>query len=416
MGAERSVLKEFRRYFWQPPRAHGEAIEDRTVSFLELFYDLVYVVVIARAAHHLAGHVSWEGAADFAIVFGLIWIGWLNGTTYHDLHARDDGRSRSFIFLQMLLLALLAVFTGEATGDGGVGFALTYAAFFGVLTYQWWAVRRVDRSSEHGDQFDWITARYTAGMAVSTVVFVVSAAVPEGVRRWMWIGMVIVWPLALVYLDRSGDGRGQPGLRGGAATDSLIERFGLFTIIVLGEVVVGAVEGMSEGEHTAVVVVTGLLGLTIGFAYWWTYFDFIGGRKFAESRGSLSTWVLGHLPVTASIAASGAAMVGIVEHAGDDRTQAASAWLLSGSVAIGLFALVWIIGSLEDSARLPHVYRPLKGLLVLAALFSLLLAWVRPAPWLFVGLIWAALSLVWFLSVIRWFGIDDGEAVPGIVE
>ena len=67
-----STFSLFRRYFWKPPRAHGEVIEDRSVSFLELFYDLVYVVVIARAAHTLAEHVSWRGAADFAVVFGLI--------------------------------------------------------------------------------------------------------------------------------------------------------------------------------------------------------------------------------------------------------------------------------------------------------------------------------------------------------
>ena len=106
----------FRRYFWKPPRAHGEVIEDRSVSFLELFYDLVYVVVIARAAHTLAEHVSWRGVADFAVVFGLIWIAWLNGTMYHDLHGRQDGRTRTFVFIQMALLALLAVFTSEATG------------------------------------------------------------------------------------------------------------------------------------------------------------------------------------------------------------------------------------------------------------------------------------------------------------
>jgi hypothetical protein len=35
------MLALFCKRFWQPPRAHGELIEDRTVSFLELFYDLV---------------------------------------------------------------------------------------------------------------------------------------------------------------------------------------------------------------------------------------------------------------------------------------------------------------------------------------------------------------------------------------
>ncbi len=119
-----STLDQFRRYFWQPPRAHGDVIEDRSVSFLELFYDLVFVVVIAQAAHHLAEHVSWRGAAEFAIVFGLIWIAWLNGTLYYDLHGRGDGRTRTFVFIQMGLLALLGVFTSGATGQDGSAFGV----------------------------------------------------------------------------------------------------------------------------------------------------------------------------------------------------------------------------------------------------------------------------------------------------
>jgi low temperature requirement protein LtrA len=112
----------FGRYFWQPPRAHGEVIEQREVSFLELFYDLVYVVVISQAAHHFSGDVTWAGAARFAVVFGLIWVAWINGAVYHDLHGRAEGRTRTYVFLQMGILALLAVFTGEATGDEGPAF------------------------------------------------------------------------------------------------------------------------------------------------------------------------------------------------------------------------------------------------------------------------------------------------------
>jgi hypothetical protein len=82
-------------------RPHGEVIEDRTVSFLELFYDLVYVVLVGQLAHTLAEDVSWSGVLDFVVVFGLIWIGWFNGAQFHELHGREDGRNRSFIFLQM---------------------------------------------------------------------------------------------------------------------------------------------------------------------------------------------------------------------------------------------------------------------------------------------------------------------------
>jgi len=90
--------RRFKRWFWRPPRAHGEVIADRQVSVLELFYDLVYVAVIGRAAHHLAEHVTVGGVAEFAVVFALIWIAWINGSLYLELHGREDGRTRSIVF------------------------------------------------------------------------------------------------------------------------------------------------------------------------------------------------------------------------------------------------------------------------------------------------------------------------------
>lgn len=106
-------LRSSLRNWFRPPRAHGEVIEDRTVSFLELFYDLVYVVLIAQLAHTLAVHVDWDGLRDFLVLFVLVWFAWLNGTMYHELHGGEDGRSRSYLFLQMGILAFLAVY---ATG------------------------------------------------------------------------------------------------------------------------------------------------------------------------------------------------------------------------------------------------------------------------------------------------------------
>ena len=117
----------------------------RTVSFLELFYDLVYVAVIAQAAHHLAEHVSVRGLAEFAVVFALIWIAWVNGSLYLELHGREDGRTRNVVFVQMGILVLLAVFTADAAGGSGAAFALVYAAFLAVLTWLWYTVRRQDR-------------------------------------------------------------------------------------------------------------------------------------------------------------------------------------------------------------------------------------------------------------------------------
>jgi low temperature requirement protein LtrA len=142
-----------RRWFLRPPRPHGDVIEDRTVSFLELFYDLVYVVLVGQIAHTLAEDVSWSGLLDFAVVFGLIWIGWFNGAQFHELHGREDGRNRSFIFLQMGILTVLAVFTGNAASTDGEQFALIYAALLAVLVWQWASVYRTDAATWPGSWY-----------------------------------------------------------------------------------------------------------------------------------------------------------------------------------------------------------------------------------------------------------------------
>ncbi len=75
-------------------------------------------------------------------MFGLVWLAWLNGTLHYELHGREDGRTRTFVFLQMAILALLAVFTPDAAGQGGAAFAAAYAASLLVLTWLWYSVRR----------------------------------------------------------------------------------------------------------------------------------------------------------------------------------------------------------------------------------------------------------------------------------
>ena len=135
----------FRRWFWRPPRAHGEVIHDRTVGFLELYYDLVYVAVIIQLAHRLAHELTVAGLIQYAIVFTLIFIAWVNGSLYLELHGGDDGRTRTIVFIQIALLALLAVFIGDAATTTSVQFTLAYGAFLAVMTWLWHDGRSQDR-------------------------------------------------------------------------------------------------------------------------------------------------------------------------------------------------------------------------------------------------------------------------------
>ena len=104
-----------RRYLWQPPRAHGEQPHKRVAGPLELFYDLAVVVLVAQDARHLAGHLTWRGLGEFAVVFTLVWIAGTNCRLHHELHGHDDARGRTTFLLQILVLPTSASSTSSSS-------------------------------------------------------------------------------------------------------------------------------------------------------------------------------------------------------------------------------------------------------------------------------------------------------------
>jgi low temperature requirement protein LtrA len=136
----------------------------------------------------------------FAVVFGLIWLAWINGAVYHDLHGRAEGRTRSYVFLQMGVLALLAVFTAEATAGDGPAFAVVYSAYLFLLGWLWYSVRAQDDPA-----FRPATTPYIAGVLVSATIVGASALLPDGARLAAWALVVVGWLADITVLDwRSG--------------------------------------------------------------------------------------------------------------------------------------------------------------------------------------------------------------------
>ncbi|MCP3997722.1 MAG: low temperature requirement protein A [bacterium] len=404
------------RTFWQPPRTHGEVVEGRSVSFLELFYDLVYVVLIARLASTLAHHISWRSVGEFAVLFAMVWIGWFNGTTYHDAHGRGDARTRMFTFAQMFATAAMAVFAGTAAGSGGTGFAASYTIFLAVLVWLWWAMARMERDDE---RFGSISRSYAIAMTVMTLWIGASIFVSDTGRRWMWAAFVVAFLAMGVIVGRiitrmmeaEDIDVGTLDEFDPTPPDSLRERFGLFTIIVLGEVIVGVVEGLSEVDPlTWVVGVTGFLGLAVALSLWWTYFDMVGMRKPLVTMTAGMNWRLLHLPLVASIAAAGAAMVSLIGHGADRSAPVDAAWLLGGSVAIAVLSMAALMRQLADYERFVDVYRPVVRLAVVIALAALGIAALQPRPIIIVILLFALMTVQWTVGVYRWTSTEEGIA------
>ena len=382
-----------RGWFRQPPRRHGEILEDRSVSPLELLYDLVFVVFVSQIARTLAAHVSARGMLDFVVLFGLVWVAWFNGTQFHELHGREDGRGRSFIFLQMGILAVVAVYAPHATGGDGRSFAWAYAALLAVQAYQWWSVLRID-----DERYRPVAVRYLAAMCAGISLIVVSALLADDDLRLVLWAAVVAGAIGLGLAQSLVTELSDVGL---VVTESMVERFGQFVIIVLGEVVVGVVSGMSGAARDVRTIATGVLCLGIGFGCWWTYFDFVGDRLPRTSRGAVAAWMFSHLPTTLTIAAAGAGMASLVKHAGDGRTPTALSWLIAAAVAGLLVALLTATRSLIDHERQARVYGPLTPAMLAAAGAALVLGALRPAPWLLALGLLALLSATWWVGFLR---------------
>ena len=382
-----------RRSLWQPPRAHGEQPRERVVGPLELFYDLAVVVLVAQAANRLAGHLTWSGLGEFAAVFTLVWIAWANGSLHHELHGHEDARARSTFLLQILLLVAMAAFIPEAGGARGAAFAVAAGVLFAVLAVLWLLAARGDRP-----QYRRTSGLFVTGTAACAIALAATALLPADARVLAWglLDAAYLAGFAAVILTVA-----PTRAIALTITDSLTERFGAFIIIVLGETLTGVVGGLASQPVSALTVAVGLVAVVVGFGAWWTYFDFVGQRRPRPQPVPTVQWILGHLPLTAAVAAMGAAMVSLVDHAQDGRTPAATAWVLSGGAAVVLGTTMLVAASLQAWPRDRGVYRPLSRTCAVVAVACVGVGAIRPAP-LVLGLALVVLiSIPWGLAVAR---------------
>jgi low temperature requirement protein LtrA len=334
------------------------------VTFLELFFDLVFVVVISQLAHRLAEHPSWSGVGWFVLLFYAVWSSWINGTLYHDLHATNDVSVRVFTFAQMLAVAVMAAFIGDVPGDGAEGFALAYAANSLLLVVLWF------RTGLHDPSHRPASVPYSTAYFLAALLFIVSATVDEPGRYWLWAGGLVIELAGMVIAyQRWTPPSSQRGDAVIATTPSLIERLGLFVIIVLGEVVVGAVNGMAENKPLGLDgIVIGLLGMLVAIGLWWIYFDLVSHRPPISRRTQL--WLYLHLPLVISMAAGGAGVLNTVEHATEPLPDTVR-WLLVGSLAVALLSVALISQTLEVHHEQSELYRTAQVAILVGLLVAL---------------------------------------------
>ena len=151
---------------------------NRHATWLELFYDLVFVVVIFQLAHNLEEDFSLYGFLGFLALFVPVWWSWIGAVFYATRFDTDDLGHRILVLLQMVGAAALAVNVSDGLGDDSVGFALSYAAIRIILVLEY--VRTgISKSFSSATP---LIRRYSRGFLCAAIVWIISAFIPPPFR------------------------------------------------------------------------------------------------------------------------------------------------------------------------------------------------------------------------------------------
>lgn len=337
----------------------------RTATTLELFFDLCFVVAVAQAGtslvHALAqGHTA-AGITSYLAVFFGIWWAWMNFVWFATAYDNDDVPYRLLTLLQMAGVLVYAAGISRAFDHD---WTLAYSGFLIMrvaLIVQWLRAARAETGPASTSAYR-SAAGYLVCQAGWAGLLFTTGPAQVGVFLLMVIAELSV-PLIAAALQVS---PWNPR--------HIAERFGLFTLIVLGETIAAATLAVKTGmeEHTiGAVLPTAAGGLLIVFAAWWIYFA-VPGHTYITSTRTAFLWSYGHYAILAATAAIGAGLEVAVEHATGHAHISAAAASAAVTVPAALFlACVHAIHARPHvTTAAQHLILPTAALATLACTYT----------------------------------------------
>ncbi|NEM92498.1 low temperature requirement protein A [Galbitalea soli] len=348
-------------------RATDEA--HRVSSPLELLFDLTFVVAVGKLAAELAAHLESGTAvaylAPYVMVFFAIWWAWMNFTWFASAYDTDDVPYRILTLVQMAgVLVLAAGVPAAFAGNDYLLITIGYLVMRIGLVAQW-----VRAAVEHPEGRP-TAVRYAVGISVVQLAWAIRAfLLPVSWGAWTFIVLAVAELCVPFLAERTG--------RTNWHAHHVAERYGLFTIIVLGESVLAISNGVATGLGHGVswpLVIVALAGLVILFALWWLYYLEPAGEALENNRARSYLWGYSHYAVFVALAALGAGLEAAVASAGGHSELEPTAAGFAIGIPVAVFLIVlW-------AAHAPIVERPVvrADVVIPAAVVVLLLPLVAP--------------------------------------
>jgi low temperature requirement protein LtrA len=329
-----------------------QSAASRRVTWVELFFDLVFVAVVAQVGTPLATDYSLHALARYTFLLLVIWWAWNGYAVYTTRFDARDAVQRATTLLQMVAVIFMAANAeDDLSSASSAGFAAAYGVMRLILVAEYVRASGVERARR-------LAREYAIGFGMAALLWLGSAVAPAHVRFVLW-GLAITIDVGTALLTS----RHTTVLPPDGA--HLPERFGLFTLILLGESIVAITKGIqSQIDWSLPAAAAAFSGIGLVFAVWWTYFEGAAGpahRHIMTRRDArwFELWNYAHLPLYVGLALTGVGVEHIVRGGGAAPLHLEEALLLCTATAIALFALS-LVAVASDRVD-PRVRRRLLG-------------------------------------------------------
>ena len=361
---------------------------ERHATWLELFFDLVFVISIAEVAHTLEDYRTLADFLGTAGLFVAVWWAWVGYTVYADRFDTDDVAHRALVLAGMLAVIAMALSVHDALHGGSARFAVAFVAVRGIV------LLLNARARRHAAPARPLLNLFLAAFSTGAALWLLSVFVPEPARYVLW-GVALVIELSAPWVGR------RQIVKAPVHTSHLVERFGLFTLIVLGESVVRVAQGAADVDDwtTATLAAAGG-GFLLVAGLWWLYFDRLDeGAVRSVLRGLV--WNYTHLPLLAGLVSVAVGTEYAIRDAAGGQLERSTTAALGGGTALYLLSTV-VIGL---AVRRGSDRRLSLWLGAVAVCLAVGLVWPLGLP---VGLL-VALDLVLFALV----AVESRRLTPG---
>jgi low temperature requirement protein LtrA len=316
----------------------------RRVTWLELFFDLVFVAAVAQVGTRLTADYSFQSLGPIAGLLLLIWWAWSGYAMFATRFDADDGVNRAITFLQMIAVIFMAANAdGSLDSPSSAGFVAAYAVMRLALAWQYLHASHARPSRAFARE---------QGMAIAVVatVWLCSSLAPLPLRYALWV-IALCSEMATAALAA----RHTESVPPDAA--HLPERLGLFTLILLGESIVAVMKGIqSQPEWPVAAIGTAFLGIGVIFGSWWWYFEVAAAAaerhvRCRESARRFHLWTFMHLPLYLGLAITAVGIEHSIRTASVTHLGVEGAFILAGGVTAMLLALSILNATTDRSVQ-----------------------------------------------------------------